>query len=175
MRVPVTDLTRSLRLAAFAFAASLTLVNAPARAQAVVLEVFKSDVEEMSSFEPTGVAVELQAKPFANLGKIAFALGVRASFDDGESMWLGAGVLAEAPIGSGPWLIEGSIMPGYYDPGSSDFDLGSDLEIHSSLGVGYDFSARNRISLQLSHLSNAGTAERNPGRNALALRFRHGF
>lgn len=175
MRMCVPDQIRPFRFAAPIVAAGLTLGSAPAQAQAVVLEIFKSDFEEMASFEPTGFALELQAKPFANLGRIAFSLAARASFDDGESMWLGAGVLAEAPLGSGSWLIEGSVMPGYYDPGSSDFDLGSDLEIHSSLGVGYELSAHNRVSLQLSHLSNAGTAERNPGRNALALRFRHGF
>jgi hypothetical protein len=146
-----------------------------AHSQAIVFEIFKSDVEDMATFEPTGFALELQGKPFASLGRIEFSLGVRASFDDGESMWLGAGVLAEAYIGTGPWLVEGSIMPGYYNPGSSAFDLGNDLEIHSSIGLGYALNDRNRISLVASHLSNAGTAERNPGRNALALRLRRAF
>jgi hypothetical protein len=146
-----------------------------AHGQAVVLEIFKSDVEEMASFEPTGFALELQGKPFTTLGRVALSLGVRASFDDGESLWLGAGVLADAQIGSGPWVVEGSVMPGYYDPGSSEFDLGSSLEVHSSIGLGYDLNDRSRISLVASHLSNAGTADRNPGRNAVALRLRRGF
>lgn len=163
-------LARRVLAAAFA---SLGIATT-AVAQAVVLEVFKSDVEEMADFEPTGIALEYQTRPLGAWGKLSYGLGLRASFDDGESAWVGGGLFAEYPLAD-LWLAEGSIMPGYYDPGSMDFDLGGDLEIHSSIGIGRKLGETTRLSLVLSHLSNAGTSDRNPGRNALALRLRHGF
>lgn len=155
--------------------AMASLLLAPAAdAQAVVLEIFKSDVEDQANFGPTGIAFELQTRPLGFWGMLSFGLGIRASFDDGESAWLGGGVFAEYPLGD-QWIAEATVMPGYYDPGSLDFDLGNDLEIQSSLGIGRKIGESSRLSLAFSHLSNAGTSDRNPGRNALALRLRHGF
>jgi hypothetical protein len=161
------------RLLSFAAAACLATGSA-AFGQAVVLEVFKSDVGDMADFQPTGAALEYQARPLGSWGKLSYGLGARVSADDGESLWLGGGLYAEAPV-SESWLAEATLMPGYYDPGSTDFDLGSDLEFQSSLGVGYRLNPVTRLSFALTHLSNGGTAERNPGRNALALRLRHSF
>ena len=145
-----------------------------AAAQAVLFEINKTDVEEMASFEPSGLALEYQTRPFGAWGNLSFGAGVRVSGDDGESLWVGAGLYAEAPLGEN-WVAEATLMPGFYDPGSLDFDLGGDFEIHSSLGMGYRVSETSRVSLAITHLSNAGTADRNPGRNALALRLRHSF
>ncbi len=145
-----------------------------ATGQAIVVEVSKSDAGEMADFMPTGLALEYQTRSFANLGAVAFSFGFRISADDGESTWLGAGVVAEAPLG-GAWILEGAFMPGVYDSGSEDFDLGSDIEFLTSIGIGYALGEQNRLSLAAWHLSNGGTADRNPGRNALALRFLHGF
>jgi hypothetical protein len=145
-----------------------------ASAQAIVLEIFKSDVEEMADFQPTGVAVEYQGRPLWPWATASFGLGLRISADDGESLWMGGGLYAEVPLGP-RWVTEATLMPGYYDPGSSDFDLGSDLEFQSSLGLGYRINEKARLSLAITHLSNAGTADRNPGRNALALRLRRSF
>ncbi len=149
-------------------------VASPASAQALVFELFKSDVEEMADFEPTGVALELQGRPQWQWGNLSFGLGLRVSADDGESLWLGAGGYAEAPLGE-VWIAEATLMPGYYDPGSDDFDLGNSLQFLSSVGMGYRITEKSRLSLAITHLSNGGTADRNPGRNALALRLRHAF
>lgn len=139
-----------------------------------MFEAFRSDVDEGADYEPSGVALEYQGKPRWKWGNISFGLGLRITADDGESLWFGGGLYAEAPLG-GRWVTEAILMPGYYDPGSSDFDIGGNLQFQSLLGIGYQISDKNRVSLAVTHLSNAGTADRNPGRNALALRLRRSF
>ncbi len=125
-------------------------------------------------FRTNRIAVEVLTRPLGTWGRVSYGLGLRASVDDGESLWLGGGIYLDYPLND-LWTVEATVMPGYYNPGSPDFDLGSDLEIHSSLGIGRTIGPATRLSLAFTHLSNAGTSDRNPGRNALALRLRHGF
>jgi lipid A 3-O-deacylase len=73
------------------------------------------------------------------------------------------------------WFIEGSVLPGAFFEKVVENDLGSTFEIRSLLGIGYTFDSGNRLSLAVTHKSNASTASKNPGVNAVLIRFRRQF
>ncbi|MGA9410651.1 MAG: hypothetical protein WBV78_09405, partial [Roseobacter sp.] len=54
-------------------------------------------------------------------------------FDGDGDVFVGAGLAAIWSPGGGPWYVEGSLMPGYYDKGSNGFDLGGDVSSDHSL------------------------------------------
>lgn len=151
-----------------------TAMGSMVAAQSIVLEISKSGSTMDDDFKPTGLAIEGHARPFAHIGKVDIAFGVRAAFEDSNSLWIGAGLALNAPVGE-VWVVEATLMPGYYDPGSGDFDLGHDLEFHSGIGLGYPIDEKTTVSVAVSHLSNGGIGERNPGRNSIALRVSHRF
>ena len=61
------------------------------------------------------------------------------------------------------------------ETGSGGDDLGGHVQFRTLIGVGYRLSTNRRISLAADHLSNAGLKDRNPGRNALLLRYAISF
>ena len=59
-----------------------------------------------------------------------------------------------------------SFAAGYYSDGSGK-DLGSSIEFQSRLEIAYSFSNRSRFGLAISHISNAGIDDDNPGANSI--------
>ena len=66
------------------------------------------------------------------------------------------------------WVVTPSIGAGVFSDGNK-IDLGNDIEFRSGLEVAYRFKNNYRLGLALFHLSNAGTANQNPGTEALVL------
>jgi lipid A 3-O-deacylase len=65
-------------------------------------------------------------------------------------------------------LIAPGFAPGYYWQGSGK-NLGYPLEFRSSIELGWQFTSRHRLGVQLYHLSNASIGRRNPGEESLIL------
>lgn len=66
------------------------------------------------------------------------------------------------------WYLTPSFNAGLYHDGDGK-DLGDVIEFRSQIELGYEFSARNRVSVGFGHLSNAGLDDRNPGTEVLNL------
>jgi hypothetical protein len=100
-------------------------------------------------------------------------MGVATIYTGGTS-FIGVGL-------SGRWklkrnlFIEGSVAPGYYNESGLATSLGSSFEIRSLLGLGLKLKSGDRISIAVTHKSNASTASRNPGVNSLLIRYNHAF
>lgn len=152
--------------------AALTLVFAAhsAQSQQIAVELFQTEPD----FGLTGMALEYRAAPYAELSWAKLSLAGRVSYDNGKTLWVGAGLHTETDMGNG-WFIEGAFMPGYYDFTDAKDDLGSHLEFLSSFGVGHKLSETTAISAAVYHMSNASLGTINPGRNTVALRFIQSF
>lgn len=97
-------------------------------------------------------------------------LGATVQVHQEGDIFLGVGLQAQRELRSG-WFIEASLMPGLFEEGTTANDLGSTLEFRSLIGVGRELRNGNRVSVALSHISNASIGDRNPGLNALSLRY----
>jgi len=86
------------------------------------------------------------------------------------SFFIGAGVLMDIYFGR-RWVVTPSFAPHYYSQGSSDKDLGHELEFRSQLEIAYRFDDRSRVGLSISHYSNASIGDKNPGTESLMLNY----
>jgi hypothetical protein len=84
------------------------------------------------------------------------------------SGWAGAGLAYAIPLG--PFELTPSFVPGFYHQGNGR-DLGYPLEFRSQLELGCRLAGGQRIALAVSHLSNAGLGDSNPGQESLTLNF----
>lgn len=88
---------------------------------------------------------------------------VVGGFVNGDSAAYGyAGAYWDLPLGTAPFVVSPGFAVGAYHSGASK-DLGYGLEFRSTLEVDYQFENNHRLGLALSHLSNAGLGDKNPG------------
>lgn len=66
------------------------------------------------------------------------------------------------------WYVTPSIGAGLYHEGSGK-DLGNGIEFRSQLEIAYEFETRHRLAAGISHISNAGLGDDNPGTEILSL------
>lgn len=83
---------------------------------------------------------------------------------DGAAYGL-AGVLVDVYFGR-RLVVTPSFGAGLYHDGDGK-DLGSLIEFRSQVEMSYRFNDRSRIGIALSHISNAGITQRNPGTEIL--------
>lgn len=69
-----------------------------------------------------------------------------------------------------PLDVRAGVAPGYYDRGRDKF-LGGSFQIFSFIEAGWRLNAAHRLALRLAHLSNASTADTNPGTEILTLNY----
>lgn len=81
-----------------------------------------------------------------------------------------AGVLADLRYGR--WYMAPSLGAGAYDRGEGR-DLGRGLQFRSQFELGHVFAGGQRLGAALSHLSNAGLAEHNPGVEVFSVYYWH--
>ncbi|MDE0780992.1 MAG: acyloxyacyl hydrolase [Alphaproteobacteria bacterium] len=86
-------------------------------------------------------------------------IGVEASSD--EAAYALVGVLTDLYFGR-RWVLTPSFGAGVYTDGKGK-DLGHAIEFRSQLEFGYRFDDHSRVSLAVSHISNASLANNNPG------------
>jgi hypothetical protein len=65
-------------------------------------------------------------------------------------------------------VVTPSFGVGAYSDGDGK-DLGNTVEFRSQIEGGYRFDDRSRLTLALSHISNASLGDRNPGVNILSV------
>ena len=110
-------------------------------------------------YRPNSVIFVENLKPF-----------VGAEVTSDASVWVGAGFLYDWNVAN-EWYVTPSIGAGLYAQGSSDLDLGHVVEFRSQLEVSYEFEDETRVGMSLSHLSNAGLDDHNPGTEILSLSY----
>lgn len=67
-------------------------------------------------------------------------------------------------------VLRPSFSVGAYSDGNGK-DLGGVLEFRSALALAWRFDDRSRLGLEISHLSNAGIYDKNPGTENLTLNY----
>lgn len=119
-----------------------------------------------------GGVVEYHGAPLLERGRFDGGLAVAARLDADGDAWIGVGVSGTLGIGRNGF-IEASFMPGYYDLGETE--LFGNVQFRSLIGIGLELPSGNAVSLSIDHLSNAGLESRNPGSEAVTLRYRLNF
>lgn len=65
-------------------------------------------------------------------------------------------------------VVTPSFAPGFYEEGSG-LDLGHEVEFRSQIEFAYRFDDRSRLGVAVSHMSNAGLGDSNPGTESAML------
>jgi len=157
-------------LAIGAFVASVSTASAADW----VLGVGTSQFHDNNADNGALVSAEVHSNPFFTGNRFSASfMGVVDAHTSGD-VFVGAGLSGLWDFNS-QWFVEGSVAPGYFNASSPGNDLGSPFGIRLLLGVGYRLNTGDSLSLAVTHKSNASTASRNPGVNAIHLRYRHSF
>jgi hypothetical protein len=145
------------------------------QAQELVVGLGHTEFNDNAAENGTVVEVEYHFAPRWQLGRGDVYPAVAAMVNDPGDYFVGAGLGAEFPLGDKGWFVPGSIMPGYYNASSAGNDLGNDLEIRSSIALGYRMQSGWAVSAAATHMSNASTGDSNPGLFMATLRLGHSF
>ncbi len=97
-------------------------------------------------------------------------IGTSANFDGATYTY--AGAYWDLPLNTGRFVISPGFAVGGYTDGSSK-DLGYGLEFRSTMEVTYKFQNGQRFGAQVSHLSNAGLGDHNPGTETVQAVYSH--
>ncbi len=98
-------------------------------------------------------------KPFATIAGVTNGM-----------TFVGGGVLIDFYLGR-RWVVTPSFAPTWWRGKTSDLDLGHGLEFRSRLEIAYRFDDRSRLGLGISHSSNAGLGDSNPGTESLMVHY----
>lgn len=146
----------------------------PADASDMIVSLGVNDFDQSRPDDRATLGFEYQSDPFYRIGSVDMSLAAAVVAHGNGDFWVGAGLGLMAPL-ENRWFIEASFMPGFFNAASLSTDIGSDFEFRSMLGVGRWISSDVSVSLALSHKSNAGISDVNPGVNAVLLRVRKRF
>ena len=152
----------------FAAFVSLALLTSPASAQSVdyvsvsvgyydVLDGDASAVDFRAEYRPAIPVMIEELKPWAGLE-------VNTDF----SAWAGGGLLYDYAVDE-RWTVTPSFGAGLYAQGSSDLDLSKTVQFRSQLEASYGFDTGQRAGVAISHMSNGGLSDTNPGVEVLSL------
>ena len=93
---------------------------------------------------------------------------VTGSYITNNMTFLGAGLLMDVQLGDN-WIIQPSFAPVWWRGKTRDLDLGYDLEFRTRLEFAYRFPDKSRLGLAVSHSSNGGLGDTNPGTESIML------
>ena len=158
----------------FLASALLAATATTAQAQSVVFGAGYADFSSSGSDDQAIFSLEYQHKPFHQATRFGATWGAALSVDESGGTHIGAGLIGIYSL-SDRWFIEGSVMPGYFNASDDDNDLGGEFQIRSLLGLGYTLDSGNKVSVAVTHKSNASTQDDNPGVNAVFLRYHYAF
>lgn len=82
--------------------------------------------------------------------------------------FVGAGLLMDIYFGR-RFVVTPSFAPHFYVGGNDKLDLDYPLEFRSQVEFAYRFDDRSRLGLAVSHYSNAGLGDTNPGTETVTL------
>ncbi len=152
----------------------IVIGRAPVAAQELIVGAGQTQFFDELSTDSAKVSLEYRHSPFYRRGRIDLALAAAAVAHTSGDFFLGGGLSARYAFHP-KWFVEASVMPGAYWENEQTNDLGSTFEIRSQLALGYTLNSGNRISVGISHKSNASTSESNPGVNSLSARWHFTF
>ncbi|SMO88567.1 acyloxyacyl hydrolase [Ruegeria faecimaris] len=153
---------------------TLLATTTMAHGQSIVLGAGYADFTHTSSNDQAVVSLEYQHSPFHEATRLSAGWGVALTVDADADTHIGAGLVGLYTI-SDRWFAEASVMPGYYNASNDDNDLGGNFQIRSLFGIGYALENGNKLSLAITHNSNASTDSFNPGVNSVFMRYHYGF
>ncbi len=142
----------------------------PAHSQEWIVGTGFADFSSSRSKDTAIVSAEYHSSPFYIRKDLELRWGGAVSILGTGDVHLGGGPVGIIDLGH-RWFAEVSVMPGLYAHLTAENDLGSVFEIRSTLAVGKRLKNGGAISMALTHKSNASTAAKNPGVNALLLRW----
>ncbi|MDA7964688.1 acyloxyacyl hydrolase [Ruegeria sp.] len=160
---------RSLIIAALGLLAAGSV-----QAQSIIFGAGYADFSDSQSVDQALFSLEYQHRPFHEATRFSATWGAAVSVDEDGDTHIGAGLVGIYAFNN-RWFVEGSVMPGYYDESNALNDLGGSFQIRSLIGLGYTLNSGNKVSVALTHKSNASTQEDNPGVNAVLLRYHYSF
>ena len=143
----------------FAFAAP------PARAQDPSFLTFGAGAFDFLENDHRAAQFELQYRSGLKLWIFQPMVGVSATTD--AAGYIYAGLSVDIFFGN-RFVLRPSFAPGLFYEGNGK-DLGSVIEFRSALEAAYRFDDRSRLGIEISHRSNAGLDDRNPGEESLML------
>lgn len=94
---------------------------------------------------------------------------IGANVTDDDSAYVYVGVSLDLSIGE-RLVLRPSFAPGYYHKGEGK-DLEGALQFRTGVELAYRFDGGYRLGVELSHRSNAGLHDRNPGEESLMAFF----
>ncbi len=154
---------------------TFALASTTAFADEFVVGLGVDDVLDQTDTQSGAFILEYHADPFFSGRTASYSLAGAGQIDADGDVFVGVGVYAIWMISEGPWFVEGSFMPGYYDEGTGGSPLGGNLQFRTLLGVGYKLTDSGRISIAIDHKSNADIEDVNPGGETLAVRYTFNF
>ena len=156
------------------FAALGLLAAGSVQAQSIIFGAGYADYSDSQSVDQAILSLEYQHRPFHEATRFSATWGAAVSVDEDGDTHIGAGLVGIYALND-RWFVEGSVMPGYYDESNALNDLGGSFQIRSLIGLGYTLNSGDKISVALTHKSNASTQEENPGVNTVLLRYHYSF
>lgn len=157
-----------------ALGALLVVLPVAADAGDVVVGLGYADFSDDRAENSAILELELHSDPIWHFFGADWSLATAIVAHSEGDYFIGVGPSARWPLRNG-WFVEASAMPGYFNAAEALNDLGGNFEIRTLLGIGRQISDRLSVSLAATHKSNANTADRNPGVNAVAVRARWSF
>jgi len=155
-------------------AGSLLLWATTAGAQDWVVGFGYTYFSESDADDSAVLSLEYHHEPFFTRGRWEIGAAFSLSAHTAGDVFAGVGISGIYQLND-RWFLEGSVLPGLFIESSFENDLGSAFEIRSLLGLGYALNSGDRLSLAITHKSNASTSSINPGVNAVQVRWRRRF
>ncbi|WP_170517753.1 acyloxyacyl hydrolase [Ruegeria atlantica] len=153
---------------------ALLLAAPAAQAQSLVFGAGFSDFSDSQSDDEAAFSLEYQHRPFHEASRFSATWGSALTVDTAGDIHIGIGLIGIYGFAE-RWFVEGSVMPGYFSEGEGRNDLGGEFQIRTLLGLGYTLDSGNKVSLAITHKSNASTQDNNPGVNSALLRYHFAF
>lgn len=158
----------------FVLALGVLFATTSAHAQSVVFGAGYADFSESDAKDQAAFSVEYHHRPFYEATRLSATWGGALTVDEAGDVHVGAGLIGTYSFAE-RWFVEGSVMPGYFSESEELNDLGGSFQIRSLLGVGYTLNSGNKVSVAITHKSNASTQQENPGVNSVLLRYHLAF
>jgi lipid A 3-O-deacylase len=143
----------------------LAMVSPPAKAQDPSFLTFGAGAFDFMEGDHRAAQVDLQYRSGLKLWIFQPMVGVSATTD--AAGYIYAGLSVDIFFGN-RFVLRPSFAPGLFYEGNGK-DLGGVLEFRSAVEAAYRFDDRSRLGIEISHRSNAGFYDDNPGEETLML------
>ena len=159
----------SKRAISLVWGLAVLIIASPALADELGIGAGYSDYPDQGE-DKAVLFFEYRRTPFLDREVFSLAFAAAVSTTEVGDWYAGAGLAARWEWRS-RWFVDASLLAGLHEHGVPGNDLGSLVNFRSLFGIGYTFGNGQRLSLVVTHISNAGLDDHNPGADALMLRY----